>query len=222
MLTLIKRTKKQLVIKPTQGSWRTRDIGRTICSMIGGKAFMQCAKMLKSLDLIFIEQLLDMQRKQMITWYYLKRVKERSSKGKVPIWFKSIENQMITNFDTREIKQDLQTSSTNKLALIPQRVKVSEDKYKLDWILVNNKENEPDIRRVISKSKEGFRTEKWLVSKEKKDKIKIDKEAITKQNSSWVLDIMQSSLEEIRKNNIDPEIASRREIGRGLYSLGIL
>ncbi|CAG8705832.1 14200_t:CDS:1 [Dentiscutata erythropus] len=126
--------------------------------MIGGKAFMQCAKMLKSLDLIFIKQLLDMQEKQIITWHYLKRVKERTCKGKVPIWFMSIV--MIINFDTREIKQDLQTGSTNKLALISQRVKISEDKHKLDWILVNSKENEIDIRRVVNKSKEGFRTEK--------------------------------------------------------------
>ncbi|CAG8517529.1 6827_t:CDS:2, partial [Dentiscutata erythropus] len=214
MLTLVKRAKKQLVIKPTQGSWRTRDIGRTICSIIGKKAFIQCAKMLKSLDLIFIEQLLDMQEKQIITWHYLKRVKEKSSKGKVPIWFKSIENQMITNFDTREIKQDLQTSSTNKLALISQRVKVSEDKCKLDWILVNNKENEPGIRRVISKSKEGFHTEKWLISKEEKVL-----QGFRKQNSSWVLDMTQSSLKEIRKNNIDLERTSKREIDKGLYSL---
>ncbi|CAG8613531.1 10235_t:CDS:2, partial [Dentiscutata erythropus] len=187
MLILIKGAKKQLVIKPTQGSWGTRDIDRTIHNM---------------------------QEKQMITWHYLKRVKERSSKRKVPIWFKSIENQIITNFDTKEIKQDLQT------------MKVSEDKPKLDWILVNNKENKLDIRRVISKSKEEFRTEKWLVSKEEKDKIRIDKEAIIlsntqqtewinnkkvlqglrKQNSSWVLDMTQSLLEEIRKNTIDPEI----------------
>ncbi|CAG8559241.1 22128_t:CDS:2 [Dentiscutata erythropus] len=186
ILTLVKRAKKQLVIKPTQGSWKTEDISRTIYSMIEGKAFMQCAKILKSPDLIFIEQLLDMQGKQIITWYYFKWVKERSSKRKVPIWFKSIENQIITNFDTREIKQDLQTSSTNKLALIPQRVKVSEDKHKLDWILVNNKENSKRLR---------------------------------KQNSSWVLDMTQSSLEGIRKNNIDLDITSRREIGRGSYSL---
>ncbi|CAG8605869.1 10349_t:CDS:2, partial [Dentiscutata erythropus] len=166
MLTLVKGAKNQLVIKPTQGSWGIRNIGRTIHSMIGEKAFIQCAKMLKFLDLIFIEQLLDMQGKQMIT---------------------SIENQMIINFNTREIKQDLQTSSTNKLALIPQKVKVSEDKRKLDWILVNNKENKPDIRRVVSKSKEGFRTE--------------------------------NSFEGIRKNNIDTEITSRREIGKDLYSL---
>ncbi|CAG8531519.1 2106_t:CDS:2 [Dentiscutata erythropus] len=150
-------------------------------------------------------------------------------------------NQMIINSDTREIKQDLQTSSTNKLALILQKVKVSEDN-KLDWILVNNKENKSDIRRVVSKSKEGFRTKKWLVSKEEKGKIRLDKEAITssntqqtewinkkkvitvlqglrKQNSSWVLDMIQSSLKGIRKNNIDTEITSRREIGRDSYSL---
>ncbi|CAG8722155.1 19891_t:CDS:2, partial [Dentiscutata erythropus] len=108
-----------------------------------------------------------------------------------------------------EIKQDLQTSSTNKLALILQRVKVSEDKRKLDWILVNNKENKPDIRRVISKSKERFCTKKWLVSKEKKAL-----QELRKQNSNWVLDMTQSLLEEIRKNNIDPEITSRRKIGR--------
>ncbi|CAG8491610.1 12916_t:CDS:2 [Dentiscutata erythropus] len=81
MLTLVKKTKKQLVIKPTQGSWGTRDIGRTIYSMIKEKAFMK------------------------------------------------------------------------------------------------------------------------------------------KQNSSWVLDMTQSSLEGIRKNNIDSEITSRREIDRDLYSL---
>ncbi|CAG8591793.1 14482_t:CDS:2 [Dentiscutata erythropus] len=140
MLTLVKGAKKQLVIKPTQGSWGTRDIA-------------------------------------------LKYAEEA-------------DDHMITNFDTREIKQDLQTSNTNKLALIFQRVKVSEDKH---------------IRRVISKSKEGFHTEKWLISKEEK--------GFRKQNSSWVLDMTQSSLEGIRKNNIDLERTSRRETNKGSYSL---
>ncbi|CAG8530445.1 9205_t:CDS:2, partial [Dentiscutata erythropus] len=66
--------------------------------------------------------------------------------------------------------------------------------------------NKPDIRRVVSKSKEGFCTEKWLVSKEEKE-------------SKKVLDMMQSSLEEIRKNNIDIGITSRKKIGRDSYSL---
>ncbi|CAG8610525.1 16921_t:CDS:2, partial [Dentiscutata erythropus] len=146
MLTLVKEAKKQLVTKPTQGSWGTRDIAL-------GYA------------------------------------------GEADDY--SIENQMITNFDTREIKQDLQTSSTNKLAVIPPKI--------------NNKENKPDIRRVISKSKERFHTEKWLISKEEK--------GFRKQNNSWVLDMTQSSLEGIRKNNIDLERTSRRETDKGSYSL---
>ncbi|CAG8823032.1 18194_t:CDS:2, partial [Dentiscutata erythropus] len=107
--------------------------------------------------------------------------------------------------------QDLQTSSTNKLALIPQKVKVSEDKRKLNWILVNNKKNEPDIQSVVSKSKEEFHTEKWLVNKEEK--------GLRKQNSNWVFDMTQSSLKGIRKNNIDTEITSRREIDKNSYIL---
>ncbi|CAG8664656.1 17500_t:CDS:2, partial [Dentiscutata erythropus] len=134
MLTLVKGAKNQLVIKPTQGSWGTRDIALRYAG-------------------------------------------------------EADDYMMIINFDTREIKQDLQTSSTNKLALIPQKVKVSEDKYKLDWILVNNKENKSDIQRVVSKSKEEFRTEKWLVSKEEKGKIRLDKEVITSSNTQqteWI------------------------------------
>ena len=72
MLVLLKAAKSKITIIPLQSSWKISNIGRTIRSMLEDKMFVQYAKSLEALNLVFIEQLLSIEGDQMITWCYLK------------------------------------------------------------------------------------------------------------------------------------------------------
>ena len=113
--------------------------------MLEDKMFVQYAKSLEALNLVFIEQLLSIEVDQMITWGYLKRVRNKSNKGKIPSWFKVIEERILEDKETRKAMVDFRTPVTNRLALRLKKVNLLEDKRKHDWILLDNKENEIDI-----------------------------------------------------------------------------
>ena len=60
--------------------------------------------------LIYLNQLLDTNRKRLIIWQQLKNYQNQSSREKKAEWFKIIELKILEKLENREIKRHFKTS----------------------------------------------------------------------------------------------------------------
>src|SRR6185437_16150658 len=232
MLVLLRAKEINISIRASQDSWKLCGTGIAIRSLLRDKVVIKYARVLAALDLFFLGQLLNRQGNVLIPWSQYMRSKDRLNRGRIPQWFKNIEEAVLANSSTREVKQEFQISEENNLLPVIKRKEVSLDKRKKEWVLMKNGKSKIDIRRVVGKKERELLLEEGSSVNKEGNKIRLvanraneaDKlqmqwipkeeiftaiQGVKMQESNWVFDIstdiVESSLEKgvVRKEEID-------------------
>ncbi|CAG8530057.1 22555_t:CDS:2, partial [Gigaspora rosea] len=88
-------------------------------------------------------------------------LKNLSSKGRKAKWFRSIEQAILLNMTTQEIKPNFRVIYPNFLSLVPSKIKISKNNRKKKWVIAEETENKQDVRQIIAKRKTKILTEHW-------------------------------------------------------------
>ena len=94
----------------------------------------------------------------MVTWRQLKVRERKRHIGRKAMWFKVIENKILEDKESREIKEKYKEKKGFQVQEI--KKKISRDKKKKEQILIEEKENRESKLRCI------IRTEKKIVEVE--------------------------------------------------------
>ncbi|CAG8824701.1 20847_t:CDS:1, partial [Gigaspora rosea] len=89
----------------------------------------------------------------LITWSQLKLCKKQSRRGRKPRWFIALENCLIGDRSNRKLIPEYVISDYNSLALSIALPAVSLDKRKKELVLVENKDDDRKIFKIIQKGK---------------------------------------------------------------------
>src|SRR5260363_237130 len=87
------------------------------------------------MNLFILEQLLNEEGSNLLTWKQLKRSKGLKPSGKKATWFRELETKIISEPLTRNIQQELIKVEKNLYAAKILMQPVSNDKRKKEWIL---------------------------------------------------------------------------------------
>jgi hypothetical protein len=120
----------------------------------------------KSNRWIIVEQLISQDGTQLLTWSQLQKLRGFSGCGKKPVWFQRIEELLIHNTITREVKSQFRLVCGNSLATQPTLIPVSGDKRKLEWVLFGTSRDKTEIGRIKRKKGEVMEIEHWTNGKE--------------------------------------------------------
>ncbi|CAG8722887.1 6182_t:CDS:2, partial [Gigaspora margarita] len=90
---------------------------------------------------------------KLITWSQLKLCKKQSRRGRKPRWFIALKNCLIGDRRNRKLVPKYVISGYNLLALFIALLAVSLDKRKKELVLVENKDNDRKIFKIVQKGK---------------------------------------------------------------------
>ncbi|CAG8820620.1 8429_t:CDS:2, partial [Gigaspora margarita] len=128
--------------------------GRTPLNVVLGKVFNQkTADALKRLNLFTMVQLISADESELIIWSQLKLCKKQFRRGRKPRWFIALENCLIGDRRNRKLVSEYVISGYNSLALSIVLLAVSLDKRKKELVLVENKDNDRKIFKIVRKGK---------------------------------------------------------------------
>ncbi|CAG8842519.1 39623_t:CDS:2, partial [Gigaspora margarita] len=111
------------------------------------------ADALKRLNLFTTAQLTSANGSELITWSQLKLCRKQSKRGRKPRWFIALENCLIDDRRNRKLVSEYVIPDYNSLALSIELPAVSLDKRKKELVLVENKDDNRKIFKIVQKSK---------------------------------------------------------------------
>ncbi|CAG8802347.1 6511_t:CDS:2, partial [Gigaspora rosea] len=105
-LVLAKMNEMQLYLKPDQKEWGLAEKDQRIASVLGKRFTLGCAKILRDQNLFYIQQLLDIQKRRMLTWQQFRVNKRQSCKGRKAKWYMILEKEILKETVNREVKEE--------------------------------------------------------------------------------------------------------------------
>ena len=137
--------------------------GTKIADLLEVDFTKKVALALKSLKLVYIEQLINETGSHMITWQQLKLLWKQTCKGRQSKWFSKLEIKLIEDKQNRNLKKGWQVPNTNEHALKIQLEQISEDGRKHEWVLMKAKEKHKNdnipIKRICKSTLKRVLTE---------------------------------------------------------------
>ena len=82
------------------------------------------------MNFFILEQLLDSTGSYLLIWDQLKHIRNRKTKGRTPSWFKKLEERVIKENSSREVKDAYKVSGSNREAIKIQSQDISKDRQK--------------------------------------------------------------------------------------------
>ena len=142
--------------------------GTKIADLLGVDFTRKVALALKSLKLVYIEQLINEAGSHMITWQQLKLLQKQTCKGRQSKWFSKLETKLIEDKGNRNLKESWQIPNTNEHALKIQLEQISEDRRKHEWVLTKAKKKHENnnilIKRICKSTPKRVLTEHWIAT----------------------------------------------------------
>ncbi|CAG8696602.1 671_t:CDS:2 [Gigaspora rosea] len=83
----------------------------------------------------------DKEGKRLLLWRQLKYLRKLSSRDQKAKWFRSIEQLILLNMTTQEIKSNLRATYPNFLLPVLSKVEISEDNRRKEWVIAEETEN---------------------------------------------------------------------------------
>ncbi|CAG8807518.1 12874_t:CDS:2, partial [Gigaspora margarita] len=128
--------------------------GGTPLNVVLEKVFnRKTADTLKRLNLFIMAQLISADGSELIAWSQLKLCKKQFRRDRKPRWFIALENCLIDDRRNRKLVPEYVISGYNSLALSIALPAVSFDKRKKELVLVENKDNDRKIFKIVQKGK---------------------------------------------------------------------
>ena len=103
--------------------------GTEISSLLDIKE-LRSYKNLDNMNFFVLEQLLDSTESHLLTWDQLKHIRNRKTKGRTPSWFKKLEERVIKENSSREVKDAYKVAGPNREAIKIQSQDISKDRWK--------------------------------------------------------------------------------------------
>ncbi|CAG8791140.1 2392_t:CDS:2, partial [Gigaspora rosea] len=177
---LMRLNKMQLSLKPDQRDWGLIEKEQRVASVLGKCFTFECTKTLRDQNLYFTQQLLDIQRRKMLTWHQLRTNRGLSCKGRKAKWFTLVEKKLLKEERSREIGR----RRPEKKAMV-----------------ISAKENSRwDVRHVVRKEQETILMEHWVQeSQNETTEMIVEKCEGCDQNR---LEISQSCEEQTKRSDI--------------------
>ena len=97
--------------------WKVYGYGKKIRDMIETQTWITSGSTINERGLIFLNQLVDIEGRNLITWRQLKSLQGLSYKGKKAKWFSEIEKKMLVTQTSREVYNHYKINSYNTQAL---------------------------------------------------------------------------------------------------------
>ncbi|CAG8665057.1 10526_t:CDS:2, partial [Gigaspora rosea] len=120
--------------------WQQQGYGPMIRELLSIKTLARSYRSIYNLGLFYIDQLLDGNRVNLITWSRLKEAKIGRNKGRKPQWFAEIEQKLLKNNNSRHVIEEFRKDSENRLAVRLFANRLSKDKRKQEWLLINQED----------------------------------------------------------------------------------
>ena len=152
-LVLLKAEELKFHFNFSSELWQIEQGGTPLNEVLGKVFNRKTADALKRLNLFTTAQLISADGSELITWSQLKLCKKQSRRGRKPRWFIALENCLIGDRRNRKLVPEYVISDYNSLALSIALPAVSLDKRKKELVLVENKDNDKKIFKIIQKGK---------------------------------------------------------------------
>jgi len=112
------------------------------------------------MNFFILEQLLDSTGSHLLTWDQLKHIRNRKTKRRTPSWFKKLEERVIKENSSREVKDAYKVAGPNREAIKIQSQDISKDRQKKEWVLFKRKESF-QIEKIVRKTEKLIIAEHW-------------------------------------------------------------
>ena len=132
--------------------WSTFGYGTRIQELLETFLWKRSRIKISKAGLIYLNQLLDIEGRRLVTWQQLKNYQKQSSKGKKAEWFKAIEIKELERSESREIKRLFKTNEHNTQAIRVEWEQMSEDRRKKEWIIYSGQDNK-QLGKIVKKKK---------------------------------------------------------------------
>src|SRR5260364_386276 len=96
----------------------------------------------RNLEIFSLDQLLNNNNSELITWQQLKKAWSKSAKGKKARWFAEIERQILVNNTSRLVKDKFRLDKKRQQTVRPPLFKHKKDKRNKDWIIFEDQRSE--------------------------------------------------------------------------------
>ncbi|CAG8792665.1 9049_t:CDS:2, partial [Gigaspora margarita] len=123
-----------------------------VFEILGKKFTRKTAVALKNLNMRSINQLINKEGKEMISWQQLKMLRKKPIKGRPANWFKELEKIMLANNGSRKLKQEFMISNSNRESLLIVLDKVLNDNRKREWIVTKQPKRKESSNALIGKA----------------------------------------------------------------------
>ena len=88
-----------------------------IAEILGKDLTQQAVAALRRLNIMSVRQLINKSGDKMIIWQQLKTLRSETNRGRIAKWFKKVEEILLENAETRQIKTHFMLPETNADAL---------------------------------------------------------------------------------------------------------
>jgi len=147
-----------------------------IVSFLDERAIKNSMNTRVSLELVSLNQLIDPTGTSLMSWQQVRGIRERSMRGKTPDWFSRIEERVMINKSSRELKREYRLEGESSKLSSPIRKKVRKDKRCKDWVVVR-KENSTThvLGRISKKFTRKAIVEHWVETQKVKGAVRINR-----------------------------------------------
>jgi ribonuclease HI len=139
--------------------------GTSIASLLEEKEAIRYRES-NNMNIFVLEQLITKEGDVLLTWQQVRIIRGSKGRGRKPNWFKVIENKVIELSITRKIRKEYQILAPNRNALNCEKVKISQDRRKKEWIIFQA-ERKWEVGKVIKKESKSNLIEHWEEDKSK-------------------------------------------------------
>ncbi|CAG8832115.1 10532_t:CDS:2, partial [Gigaspora margarita] len=117
-------------------------------------------------EIFYLDQLLNNNNSELITWQQLKKAWSESAKEKKARWFVEIERQTLVNNTSRLVKDEFRLDKKIQQTVRPPLFKYKKDKRNKDWIIFEDQKSKSCMLGKIEKKKERkLSVEHWVEKK---------------------------------------------------------
>ncbi|KAF0405450.1 hypothetical protein F8M41_008931 [Gigaspora margarita] len=108
--------------------WNIPGDGLTIREVLIELGCVQFTKDLQKLNVFYINQLIDQNGINLLSWQQLKAVRNVSNRGRTMKWFRTIEKTTLIGQESRQIKDNFRVKAPNQRTPCLATTRVSEDR----------------------------------------------------------------------------------------------
>ena len=159
-------------IRTESSLWTVHGYGVKLQELLESQTWKKCCDKVGETGVLYLNQLLDINKTSLITWQQYKSYRGCLSKGKKAEWFKELEAKVLEEVGSRKVKSCFDTKERNVQALEVGWSKLSNDRRRKEWIIYGLPEDKK-VGRIRTKEGKKVQVEHWKMQD-------IDREVATK------------------------------------------